>query len=156
SWKPESDRRPRRSSRFCRWRGGTAMGWRAPRSLNAFCSEILPLLYDETRGDRLLETVGQIVATDRWNSFDRFHETTKRLVGLYQEAGAAVEMHSAPTGERLGSGRWVIHEATDVRDATLDVVQPVRRRVLDYQRNPWHVIQWSGATPPDGIICPLE
>ena len=132
------------------------MAWRAPPSLTAFCREILPLLHEHTQGERLLRTVAQIVATDRWNSFDRFHETTHTLARLYEEAGAAVEVHSLPTGGRFGSGRWVIHEATDVVSATLDVVDPVRQRALDYQQNPWHVVQWSGATPREGIRCPLE
>lgn len=132
------------------------MAWRAPRSLTRFCREILPLLYENTQGERLLQTVAQVVETDRWNSFDRFHETTKTLVRQYEEAGAAVEVHSLPTGGRLGSGRWVIHEATDVMGATLDVVHPVRQRVLDYQQNPWHVVQWSGATPREGIRCTVE
>jgi len=98
------------------------MAWKAPRSLTNFCSEMLPLLHEAVRGERLLGTVEEIVSTDRWNSFDRFHETTKTLTRLYQEAGAAVEVRSFPTGGRLGSGRWVIHAATDVRSATLDVV----------------------------------
>jgi aminoglycoside N3'-acetyltransferase len=132
------------------------MAWRAPRSVTTFCSEILPLLHEHTQGDRLLQTVAQIVETDRWNSFDRFHETTKTLVRLYEEAGAAVEVRSFPTGGRPGSGRWVIREATDVVSATLDVVEPVQQRLLDYRQNPWHVIQWSRATPPEGISCRLE
>ena len=66
------------------------MAWRAPRSLTAFCREILPLLHEHTQGERLRQTVAQVVETDRWNSFDRFHETTKTLVRLYGEAGAAV------------------------------------------------------------------
>jgi aminoglycoside N3'-acetyltransferase/aminopeptidase-like protein len=132
------------------------MAWRVPRSLRTFCREILPLLHAETQGQRLLKTVDRIVETDRWNSFDRFHETTKTLVSLYEAAGAGVEVHSLPTGGRPGSGRWVIHEATDVGGATLAVVEPVREQVLDYQQNPWHVIQWSGATPEQGLRCRLE
>src|SRR5438045_8173746 len=105
------------------------MPWRAPRSLTTFCREILPLLREQTQGERLLQTVAQIVETDRWNSFDRFHETTQTLVRLYEDAGAAVEVYSFPTGGRLGSGRWAIHEATDVVSATLDVVDPVEQRL---------------------------
>jgi aminoglycoside N3'-acetyltransferase len=132
------------------------MAWRAPRSLDTFCREILPLVREQVQGARLLSTVAEIVRTDRWNSFDRFHETTKTLVRLYEEAGAAAEVRSFPTGERLGSGRWVIHEATDVLGATLDLIEPAPQRVLDYRQNPWHVAQWSGATPPEGMTCPLE
>lgn len=132
------------------------MAWQAPGSVTTFCREILPLLHSQTRGERLLQTVAQVVETDRWNSFDRFHETTKTLVRQYEEAGAAVEVHPLPTGGRLGSGRWVIHEATDVVAATVDLVDPVHQRLIDYQQNPWHVIQWSGATPREGMRCPLE
>lgn len=132
------------------------MGWRAPRSLNAFCRETLPLLFGATCAERLLRTAGEIVATDRWNSFDRFHETTRTLARLYEEAGAGVEVDSFSTGGRPCSGRWVIHEATDVRSATLDVISPVRKRILGYEQNPWHVVQWSGSTPPEGITGPLE
>jgi aminoglycoside N3'-acetyltransferase/aminopeptidase-like protein len=132
------------------------MAWRAPRSLTTFCREVLPLLHEQTQGERLLQTVAQVVETDRWNSFDRFHETTTTLVRQYEEAGAAVEVHPLPTGGRLGSGRWVIHEATDVVGATVDLVDPVKQRVLDYQQNPWHVVQWSGATPREGMQCQLE
>src|SRR5439155_3114591 len=45
------------------WREGIAMAWRAPRSLNTFCREILPLLHEENCGERLLQTVAQIVET---------------------------------------------------------------------------------------------
>jgi len=42
------------------------MAWRAPRSLTTFCREILPLLHEQTHGERLLQSVAQIVATDPW------------------------------------------------------------------------------------------
>ena len=59
------------------------------------------------------------------------------------------------TGGAIGSGRWIIHKAADVRSATMDVIRPVRTRVLDYGQNPWHVIQWSDATPPGGMETEL-
>src|SRR5438046_5325330 len=102
-----------------RMRRDRPMAWRVPPSLRTFCRELLPLLHEEIQGQRLLETVARIVETDRWNSFDRFHETTRTLVQLYEAAGAGVEVHPLPTGGRRGSGRWVIHEATDVLGATV-------------------------------------
>ena len=42
------------------------MAWRAPRSLTTFCRDILPLLQEYAQVERLLQTVGQVVATDRW------------------------------------------------------------------------------------------
>ena len=52
-------------------------------------------------------------------------------------------------------GRWIIQEAADVRSATVDVVDPVEKRVLDYCENPWHVVQWTAATPAAGLRCQL-
>ena len=131
------------------------MAWRTPPSLAQFCRQVLPLLAEETEGRRLQQVVADIVETDQWNSFDRFHDTTRTLVRHYEEAGALAEVHPLQTGGRLGSGRWVIHEAVDVRAATVDVVQPVRQRVLDFRDNPWHVIQWSGSTPGKGVRSEL-
>jgi aminoglycoside 3-N-acetyltransferase len=112
---------------------------------------VLPLLHRAADGGRTLQAVTEIVATDRWNSFDRFHDTTRTLVALYEEAGARAEVYPVQTGGRLGSGRWIIHEAADVRAATAEIVAPIRRPLLDYAQNPWHVVQWSAATPEEGL-----
>ena len=98
-----------------------------------------------------MEAVATIIETDQWNSFNRFHDTTKTLVRYYQEAGVDVEVASLPTGGEMGSGRWIIHQAADINKATVDIINPVGQRLLDYQDNPWHLIQWSGSTPAAGI-----
>ena len=110
----------------------------------------------QVSGKQLMGSVRDVVATDRWNSFDRFHETTATLVQHYEAAGAQVEVESIQTGGRIGSGRWIIQEAVDVRGATVDAVHPVRERVLDWRENPWHVIQWSAATPREGLRLRLQ
>ena len=69
----------------------------------------------------------------------------------YEEVGAEVEVETIATGGRIGSGRWIIQEAADVSGATVDVVAPVQRRLLDYQKDPWHMIQWTAATPAVGV-----
>ncbi|MEJ2010051.1 MAG: M28 family peptidase, partial [Acidobacteriota bacterium] len=99
----------------------------------------------------MMDDVKRIIKTDRFNSFDKFHETTKQLVDRYAEGGAITEVFEVPTRAADGKGRWVIHEAADVLRATVDILSPVRRRLIDYQQNPWHVAQWSGATPPGGL-----
>ena len=63
------------------------------------------------------------------------------------------EMYWSDKEKELGDA--IIHEAADVRSATVDVIRPVRQRVLDYKDNPWHVIQWSGATPSNGMVNEL-
>jgi aminoglycoside N3'-acetyltransferase len=106
-------------------------------------------------GQRILRDVDAVVATDRWNSFDRFHETTRTLVQGYEAAGARAEVYAIQTGGGADTGRWIIQEAEDVLQARVDLVAPVRQRLLDYADNPWHVIQWSGSTPREGLTCNL-
>jgi aminoglycoside 3-N-acetyltransferase len=110
---------------------------------------------DRADGGRLLGDVEAVVATDRWNSFDRFHQTSQTLARRYEEAGAGVEIHPLQTGGRVGTGRWVIQEAEDVLGATVDIISPVHQRLLDFQHNPWHVIQWTSGTPEGGVECEL-
>ena len=121
------------------------------KSLQRLCRQTLPLMLQAANGREMMGAVREVVATDRWNSFDRFHETTATLVRRYEAAGARAEVEAIQTGGRIGSGRWIIQEAADVQGATVDVVHPVAERVLDWQVNPWHLIQWSAATPPGGL-----
>lgn len=128
---------------------------RTPRCISAFNRKILPLIDKTTQGRRVLNDVKRIVETDRWNSFDRFHNTTQTLVKSYEASGAKAEVYEIPTGGKIGSGRWIIPKASDIRSATLDIISPIRHRVLDYKENPWHVIQWGASTPPQGLDCEL-
>ena len=121
------------------------------KSLQQLCRQTLPLMLQQVNGQKMMAAVRDVVQTDRWNSFDRFGETTATLTSRYEAAGARVEVESIQTGGRLESGRWIIREAADVAGATVDVVHPLTERVLDWQENPWHVIQWSAATPADGL-----
>ena len=131
------------------------MSYRTPRTVSQFCNTVLPVIRRRTQGKRALDDIRAILETDRWNSFDRFHDTTKTLVQRYREAGASAEVDAFQTGGRIGSGRWIIQEAADVRSATIDVITPVRKRIVDFARNPWQVVQWGAATPPGGMANPL-
>ena len=124
-------------------------------NLSRFNRQSLPSLIHATRGTRILNDVRAICKTDRWNSFDRFHDTTATLVERYESAGARAEVTPIKSGGQIGTGRWVIRETADVVSATADIIAPVRRRLLNYARNPWSVIQWSAATPADGLTGPL-
>ena len=122
-----------------------------PASLRNLCRDTLPAILGATDGARMMKTTEAIVATDRWNSFDRFHDTTQTLVDCYQRAGAGAAVDRIQTGGRIGSGRWIIQEAQDIRSATVDIVHPFRERVADYRNNPWHAVQWTAATPKGGL-----
>ena len=118
-----------------------------PRSLTRLCRQILPQILASADGRQMRTNVARIAETDRWNSFDRFQETTQTLSELYEQTGARTEVTPIQTGRNLGDGRWAIQEAQDIKGAVADVVSPVRERILDYKENPWHVTQWTAATP---------
>lgn len=120
-----------------------------------FCREVVPLLDRAVSDTRLMEAVREIVATDRWNCFDRFHETSETLLRRLHEAGAATERYAVQTGGEIGDGQWIIREVQAVRSATVDVMHPERRRIVDYAANPWQLVQWSGGTPAGGLDCEL-
>lgn len=103
----------------------------------------------------MLRDVKRIIATDRWNSFDQFHVTSRFVQERFGAVGARAELYPVPTRGPDGTGRWRVQQASDVKAATLDVIAPVRRRVLDFAKNPWHVVQWSAATPAEGVESEL-
>lgn len=113
------------------------------------------MLHRRAGARRMMKRLSAIVASDRCNSFDRFSKTTATLRRAYESAGARVEVDSVATGGCIGSGRWVIHEASDFRSATVDIVCPVRRRVLDYRTDPFHGVMWGAAMPPGGTRCEM-
>ena len=131
------------------------MNVRMPPTLNRFCREVLPQIMKATSGQRLMQNVLAVWETDRWNSFDKFRDTSKTLVRHYEAVGAQAEVEPIQTGGWIDSGRWIIDQAQDVHAATVDIVHPVRQRVLDYKDNPWHTIGWTSSTPKEGTRTQL-
>ncbi len=128
---------------------------RTPQCVRRFCNKVLPRLLEHADGRRTMETVRAVVATDRWNSFDKFKETSATLIEQYEAAGAVADKYTVQTGGPVGTGRWIIQEAEDIRAATLEVIDPANKKIADYRDNPWHVIQWTASTPADGIVGEL-
>ncbi|MEE2754886.1 MAG: AAC(3) family N-acetyltransferase [Candidatus Latescibacterota bacterium] len=124
-------------------------------SLTRYLKSEGSVLSNAISGPRILRDIRSIFETDRWNSFDRFHDTTSFLLDAYEQAGVESEVYRIRTGGEPGTGRWIIREASDIRSATVDIVSPVKSRVLDYVKNPWHVIQWSASTPRGGLRSDL-
>ena len=93
-----------------------------PSSLSRFCRTVLPQMVAASDGKRTLKTIDDIQATDQYNSFDRFHDTTATLGERYESAGARVEVTPIQSGGHIGTGRWVIRETSDIRSATADVI----------------------------------
>ena len=122
-----------------------------PPRLAAYVARSLPVLHRRLDGEAILDDIAAIVATDRWNSFDRFHQTTVTLQERYAAAGVPTELYQAPTGQSMGSGKWRIAEAADVVDARLSRLSPEPAALVTFTENPWLVAKWSASTPVEGI-----
>lgn len=119
--------------------------------LNQFAERSVPLLAATVNGAQMIQDALAMQATDRWNSFHLFHETVSSIVSRYDQTGLPTNVNELQTGGGVGSGHWIIHEASDVLGATLHAEHPIRRKILDYQDNPWHLTQWSAGTPQEGL-----
>lgn len=113
-------------------------------------------LEGQADGARIIRLVKAIVETDRWNSFDLFAKTTETIADAFADTGLKTERYRVQTGGEMGTGRWLIQQAADVMDATLDTVTPTEKRLADYRGNPWCAIQWACSTPAGGVICPVR
>ena len=79
-------------------------------SLQRLCRETLPLMLQQANGQKMMAVVRDVVQTDRWNSFDRFGETTATLTSRYEAAGPLRSLRSHPPDPAGGidSGSWSV------------------------------------------------
>ncbi len=124
---------------------------RPPEPVREFIQTRFPALVDAVNPHLLLDCLREISDRDRWNSFDRFRETSRLLKERFEQSGAEAGVLRLPTGGPAGDGRWRIQEAWDIAGADLAITHPVALPLADYHENPWTVVQWSAATPPEGI-----
>jgi aminoglycoside 3-N-acetyltransferase len=119
-------------------------------------TSILPLLHRTISRTRPLTLIQSLLQTEIKNNFNAFHQTTNTLAAAFHDAGAKTELYQAPTGGNLGSGEWLIHEAQDVTHASLSITHPFTEKLADFNDSPFHAIQWTAATPPEGLTAQLQ
>ena len=122
-----------------------------PPSLEAVVRDALPAFLGRVDAERAMHCVREVVASDRWNSFERFHETTETILRYLRAAGMETDVHSVQTGGPAGNGRWFVQQAADIQSGTVDLVSPVQARVTDYRLDPWAVVQWSSPSPGESV-----
>ncbi|MBT3379384.1 MAG: hypothetical protein HN742_32930 [Lentisphaerae bacterium] len=119
-------------------------------------NRLISILRDQTDDARIMALVSEIVNTDRWNSFDQFPKTTETILRAFSNQGLETESCRLQTGGRMGTGRWLIQEASEIQSATLRVVAPTQQPLADYHDNPWSAIQWGCSTPSAGLTCSVR
>lgn len=122
----------------------------------------LNTLIQDIRGEMLpeqaMEYMRNLYSTDRWFNFSEFQETANYLKLQMQDIGLEqVEIGTPPADGITQFGFWTMPLAWDVKQATLEIVDPqvpADLRVLcDYRKVPTSLGEWSGPTPPEGITA---
>ncbi|HET7213540.1 MAG TPA: DUF4910 domain-containing protein [Terriglobia bacterium] len=113
-------------------------------------AEVLP--------EQAMEYMRNIYSTDRWFNFSEFQKTADYVKLQMQKMGLQqVEIGTPPADGVTQYGFWTMPMAWDVKEATLEIVEPKvpdNLRVLaDYRKVPTSLGEWSGPTPPGGITA---
>ena len=110
----------------------------------------------ELSGERARDYTARIWDHARWNSFDQLQKTAAEIAAIMREIGLAnVEVLEYPADGVTAYGGWVMPEAWDVEDATLEVAEPqVDQPVLARYRDcPMGLFMYSAPTPPEGVVA---
>ena len=106
--------------------------------------------------DRAMETMRRVYDTDHFFTFPKFEETAVYLKQRLQESGLTqVEIGGATADGKTQAGFWTEPLAWNVKEARLEVIEPERTLLCDYQSVPTSLGMWSGSTPKEGITAEL-
>ncbi|MBI3696013.1 MAG: M28 family peptidase [Acidobacteria bacterium] len=113
---------------------------------------------EAAKPDQAMDDMRRIWETDHWFTFPKFEETARNVAAMMRRAGLEnVEIVNPPADGVTQFGYWTMPLAWDVKQATLEIVEPqvsAEQRVLaDYQKIPTSLGMWSGPTPPGGLTA---
>jgi hypothetical protein len=106
--------------------------------------------------DRAMETMRRVYDTDHFFTFPKFEETAVYLKQRLEESGLTqVEIGGATADGKTQAGFWTEPLAWNVKEARLEVIEPERTLLCDYQSVPTSLGMWSGSTPKEGVTAEL-
>ncbi len=106
--------------------------------------------------DRAMNTMRRVYATDRFFTFPKFEETALYLKNRLEESGLTqAEISGGAADGKTQVGFWTMPLAWDAKGARLEMAEPERTTLGDYQTAPASLGMWSSATPPEGITAEL-
>jgi hypothetical protein len=101
---------------------------------------------------RAMETMNRVYSTDRWFTFPKFEETAAWLKQRLEQSGLHdVEIGGGIADGKTQAGFWTMPLAWDVKSARLEMIEPEREVLCDYNAVPASLGMWSGPTPAGGI-----
>ena len=116
---------------------------------------IAEVIARELSGHRGKNHAIEIHRTDRFSSFDRYHDTAQYCADQMRAVGLdGVEQAPCKADGRTAYGDWVIPRAWDARDAILKLVD-TGHVLARYPDVPASLSMYSAPTPPEGIETEL-
>jgi aminoglycoside 3-N-acetyltransferase len=110
---------------------------------------------DDFSTRRVMADISAITGQTRWQTMPKMHAAARHMAeSLKSEPGLEqLRLIELPADGKTFYGGWVMPKCWDATSATLRIATPgVADPVLaDYQENPWSLMMWSPATPPEGI-----
>jgi len=108
----------------------------------------------ELSGRRARDDTARIWEHARWNDFAHIGETASEIAAIMGEIGLeGVEVRRYPADGVTSYGGWVMPQAWDVEDATLQILEPRVPQALlaRYRDCPQALMTYSAPTPPEGV-----
>jgi len=98
----------------------------------------------------------QIWERDRWSTFPKYHESCEFCVNIMRENGLAdAKLVETPADGETKYGDWVNPIAWDIKEATLEVLEPKvegdQRILANWTDVPNSIVMWCAPTPSEGL-----
>jgi len=110
----------------------------------------------ELSGEKAKEYTARLWSHARWNTFSEMDRTASEIAAIMEEIGLeGVEVIRYPADGVTAYGGWVMPQAWDVEEATLEIVAPQVSNVLlaNYRDCPQALMMYSAPTPPEGVVA---
>lgn len=123
-------------------------------------NRIFDAIQSEVSGNRARDYGMRIWMHDKWSTLPGWKRAVKEAQTIMQERGFdESEIGATPADGKTKSGAWTNPVGWDVKQATLEVIEPDLpdefRYLCNYLDNPTSLNCWSAPTPPGGIETEL-
>jgi aminoglycoside 3-N-acetyltransferase len=110
---------------------------------------------EEFSGENTKAYINRIWKNSRFNSFEKIRKTAREIWEIMGEMGLIREIIEYPADGITHYGGWIMPEAWDVEDASLEIIEPQVDKPLlaSYKKCPHSLMMFSAPTPQKGIEC---
>lgn len=123
--------------------------------------KLMPVICHEISGNRARDYAMRLWQYDKWSTLPMWKKSSEEIRTIMMERGFdEAEVVDSPADGKTMVGTWVNPLGWDVKQATLEVIEPANlpeeyRYLSNYLDNPTSLGCWSAPTPPEGIETEL-